>query len=67
MFHKLRTIVEAQIEELQKTLDIINYKCWYYDTAVAAGTADVHNNIKTEDIPKEIIKAKQRLTCNDTV
>lgn len=62
MFHERKKIVEAQIEELQKTLDTITYKCWFYDTAVAVGTADVHNNMKPEEIPEEIIKLKERIS-----
>jgi DNA-binding transcriptional MerR regulator len=38
MFHERRETVIAQIAEMQKVLDVINYKCWYYDTAVDEGT-----------------------------
>jgi DNA-binding transcriptional MerR regulator len=62
MFYARKKVVEAQIEALQKTLDTINYKCWYYDTAIEAGTADVHNCMSPEDIPEEIRKLKERLT-----
>ena len=34
--------MEAQIEELKKTLDMINYKCRYYEEAIAAGTERIH-------------------------
>jgi len=42
MFLERKACVEAQIEELHKTLDRINYKCWYYKTALDAGTVDIH-------------------------
>ena len=29
MFERRREAVEGQIAELQKTLDILNYKCWF--------------------------------------
>lgn len=61
MFHERKKIVEAQIEELQKTLDTISYKCWFYETALAAGTAEVHNNMKPEDIPEGIRELKERI------
>lgn len=38
MFKRLRKQVEAQMRELQKTLDTINFKCDYYQTAVDDGT-----------------------------
>lgn len=42
MFTERKRIVEEQMADLQKTLDIINYKCWYYQTALEAGTEAVH-------------------------
>ncbi|MDL2217346.1 MerR family transcriptional regulator [Christensenellaceae bacterium OttesenSCG-928-M15] len=36
MFYERLVVVNKQMEELQKTLDVIKYKCWYYDTALAA-------------------------------
>jgi DNA-binding transcriptional MerR regulator len=49
MFIERKAIVEAQIEELKKTMEIIEHKCSYYKTALDAGTEDIHknNNIKT--------------------
>ena len=41
MFLERRRAVEQQMKELEKTLEIIDYKCWFYETAVAAGTANV--------------------------
>ena len=34
MFRERRRAVLAQMERLQATLDIIDYKCWYYDQAI---------------------------------
>ena len=42
MFLERRRVVQAQMEELQKTLDLIEYKCHYYEEAIAAGTEAVH-------------------------
>ena len=42
MFLERKRVVEAQISELQETLKTINYKCWYYETAIAAGTEKIH-------------------------
>lgn len=43
MFLERKRIVEKQMAELQQILDIVNYKCWYYETAVAAGTEKIHD------------------------
>lgn len=42
MFLGRKRAVEAQIAELQEILKTINYKCWYYETATAAGTEKIH-------------------------
>src|SRR5512133_3773725 len=30
MFYERRKIVEQQMEDIQKTMEMIQYKCWYY-------------------------------------
>lgn len=44
MFLERKRIVEKQMTELQKILDTVNYKCWYYETAIAAGTEKIHHS-----------------------
>jgi DNA-binding transcriptional MerR regulator len=48
MFMERKASVEAQMEELKKTMELIEHKCSYYKTALAAGTEDVHKNNKIE-------------------
>jgi DNA-binding transcriptional MerR regulator len=42
MFIERKAEAERQIQALQKALEKINYKCWYYETALAAGTIKIH-------------------------
>ena len=37
LFETRRKAVEAEMEELRKTLDMLKFKCWYYDTAIRDG------------------------------
>ncbi|WP_209812215.1 MerR family transcriptional regulator [Ammoniphilus resinae] len=46
MFVERKAMVEAQMEELKKTLELIDHKCFYYKTALDAGTEDIHKNNK---------------------
>lgn len=44
MFMERKAVVETQMEELKKTMEVINHKCWYYKTALDVGTEDIHKN-----------------------
>jgi DNA-binding transcriptional MerR regulator len=48
MFLERKAIVEAQLEELKRTMEVIEHKCLYYKTALDAGTEDIHKNKKIE-------------------
>ncbi len=53
MFLERKKAVEAQMADLQKTLDFINHKCWYYETAIEAGTEKIHFKERSEKLPCE--------------
>ncbi len=53
MFLERKKIVEAQMADLQKTLDFINHKCWYYETAIEAGTEKIHFKEQSDELPCE--------------
>ena len=50
MFLERKKAVEAQMADLQKTLDFINHKCWYYETAIEAGTEKIHFKEQSEEL-----------------
>jgi len=54
MFYERRTVVMEQMAELQKILDTINFKCWYYETAVIEGTEDIPKSMSPADMPEDI-------------
>ena len=51
MFLERRRAVEQQMADLQKALDVIEYKCWFYENAVAAGTAAIPEKLKERKNP----------------
>lgn len=62
LFEKQREVVRAQVAEMQKTLAILDYKCWYYETAKKAGTTAVMDDISPDDVPEELREIKDYLT-----
>lgn len=42
MFIERKKIVQQQMAELQKQMDLIDHKLWYYQTAIEAGSEAIH-------------------------
>lgn len=57
LFLKQKEIVEAEIQRMKKALDMINFKCWYYEQAIKDGNEDRLSAMNEEDMPEEIRKA----------
>lgn len=58
---KQQTAVRKQMEELQETLDTLNFKRWYYETAKKAGTTAVPREMKLEELPEEFREIRKKL------
>lgn len=61
IFESRRSAVKKEIEELNETLEILNYKCWYYETALKKGSEKNLNELSLADVPKEFRAAKEKL------
>lgn len=61
MFRRRKTEVEARIAEMEETLETIKFKCWFYETAKAAGTTAVPENMSLDEIPQEFRAVKEKL------
>lgn len=48
IFLERKEAVEKQREELNKIMETINHKIWYYETAIKAGTEAVHKQNKND-------------------
>lgn len=59
--------VKEQIAQLNKTLEVLDYKEWYYETAKTAGTCRVHDNMKENDVPQELREAYKRAKGSNLV
>ena len=61
LFRKRKAEVEKQMMALQETLDIVNFKCWYYETAKSAGTTAVPDQMPDEALPEELRAVRANL------
>lgn len=61
MFYQRKKAIDDQIEKLMQTKKIIEYKCWYYDTALANKSEDYVDSLPTESIPRHIAEIKKML------
>ena len=61
LFLKQREKVQKQMAQLQETMDLINFKCWYYETAKKAGTTAVLDKMKLEDYPEEYQEVRRKI------
>ena len=64
IFQRRKAAVERQIAELQETLSLLEYKCWYYETACQAGTEDVVRTLLCSQVPDECRAALEKLDPN---
>lgn len=54
LFLRQAETVEAEIGRLEKTLDMIRFKCWYYEQAIRDGNEDRLNEMLPDHLPEEI-------------
>lgn len=54
MFLSQKENIEQEIKELEKALNMIKYKCWYYDEALKDGTEKRVKNITPNQMPNNI-------------
>ena len=47
--------------ELRETLDVVNFKCWYYETAQKAGTTAVPDGMTDDELPEDMRQIRARL------
>lgn len=60
LIDRQRELVLDRMAQMNKTLKMLNYKHWYYETAKNAGTCKIHENMNREDIPKEFRGIKNK-------
>lgn len=54
MFLKQKEVVEGEIQSLEKTLNMLRFKCWYYEQAIQDGSEDRIKAMLPDRLPPDI-------------
>ncbi len=66
LFKNQKMQVLKQIQELTNTLNMLDFKCFYYSTAIKDGSEEsIHKMIKEHSLPQDIQKAYDECHCNE--
>ncbi len=51
LFEARKDAVKKQIEDMQETLELLEFKCWYYEQAIQDGTEERVRSLSLDEIP----------------
>ena len=54
LFERRREAVHAEIAELEQTLAMLEFKCWYYDVAIADGNEERLASMLPDKLPPDV-------------
>ena len=57
MFEERKAHMESEIALMNRALDMLKFKCWYYEEAMKDGNEERLSRMKPEDMPEEIRRA----------
>ena len=61
LFEERKKDVERQMKELHETLDLLKYKCWYYEMAIQDQREERVRSLSAEELPEEYKKIKKHI------
>lgn len=57
LFVSQKTAVEQEMERMNRVLDMLKFKCWYYQEAIKDGNEERLRDMSPDDMPEEIRQA----------
>lgn len=64
LFIKQRETVEAEIARMHQVLDILQFKCWYYEQAIQDGSKERVKSLIPDRLPDGIRRAYENAHCS---
>ena len=58
-----KALFEAQRSHMNRALDMLKFKCWYYKQAIKDGSEDRLKSLIPDHLPEEIRKAYENAHC----
>ena len=63
MFEDRKAHMEAEIAHMNRALDMLKFKCWYYEQAIKDGSEDRLKALIPDHLPDGIRKAYENAHC----
>lgn len=54
LFQRQKEALEKEIQKMEKTLDTIRFKCWYYEQAIKDGNEERIHAMLPDGLPEDI-------------
>lgn len=61
LFQARRDAVKKQMDDMQETLKLLEFKCWYYEQAVQDGTEERVRFLSLDEIPSQYRDIKKKI------
>ena len=61
LFQSRRDAVKKQIKDMQETLELLEFKCWYYEQAIADGTEENVRSLSLDEIPRQYQDIRKKI------
>ena len=66
LFQHQRDAIREEIRQLEEILHLVDYKCWYYETAQNEGTLQLLAQRSDADFPQEYQEVRRWLRGSDS-
>lgn len=61
LFEQRKKRLAEQMTELRHTMEVLDYKCWFYRTACAIGSVESVQKMAIEELPERFQAVKRRI------
>lgn len=61
LFQTRRDALKKQIEEMLETLELLEFKCWYYEQAIQDGTEEKVRSLSLDELPERYRNIQEKM------